>query len=508
MFFLLLFLTICAAQSTELKEKDHTTGERKEKSYKKGEWEDKNGGGTETLQVDFAPPAELSIKVLSELQRQAEKVLKDDSNVDDETVFSEESVKHWVQINPDIAELTEDTSLVFQMHNIWTKFANISCGEEFVAKRTCVTEMYQLKEFIDNENPIGNDYSDYSDYSVKEDFCSRLEASCPDDKFPSIDGWCNNKQHPEWGSTNQPYSRLIGKSFYKDGFFQPWSENDGFPSPREISQTFMTDPKGETLNDELSILFMQWGQFIAHDITQAAVQPGKVDEKCRSPNCIATQGSIFDIKVGRKTFQFISSKKGSRDPCHKNDGPIQSEQVNGYSSYIHATTVYRRNLEGTAKLLRKEEHSGKLDSFFPAKKQSTKHCGDPRCTVTPVLYTLHGLFLKEHNRLVDKLREEGMNDPELLFNMARQIVIAEIQAITYRQWLPLVVGQEIMKKYKLNIESDSGSEYDPSTDATLFNEFVTAAFRFGHSLIAGNVNSKLPMSHKLQETFFSRQYFQ
>ena len=24
----------------------------------------------------------------------------------------------------------------------------------------------------------------------------------------------------------------------------------------------------ETLNDELSILFMQWGQFIAHDITQ------------------------------------------------------------------------------------------------------------------------------------------------------------------------------------------------------------------------------------------------
>ena len=49
-------------------------------------------------------------------------------------------------------------------------------------------------------------------------------------------------------------------------------------------------------------------------------------------------------------------------------------------------------------------------------------------------------------RLVDKLREEGMNDPELLFNMARRIVIAEIQAITYRQWLPLVVGQEIMKK--------------------------------------------------------------
>ena len=48
--------------------------------------------------------------------------------------------------------------------------------------------------------------------------------------------------------------------------------------------------------------------------------------------------------------------------------------------------------------------------------------------------------------MVDKLREEGMNDPELLFNMARQIVIAEIQAITYRQWLPLVVGQEIMKK--------------------------------------------------------------
>lgn len=43
--------------------------------------------------------------------------------------------------------------------------------------------------------------------------------------------------------------------------------------------------------------------------------------------------------------------------------------------------------------------------------------------------------------------------------------------------------------------------YDPEIDAHL-NEFVTAGFRFGHSLIAGNINSNGPKSHSSQRNLF------
>jgi len=153
--------------------------------------------------------------------------------------------------------------------------------------------------------------------------------------------------------------------------------------------------------------------------------------------------------------------------------------------------------------LSKETKNGGLDPFFPFK--GSEHCGDERCYVTPMLLSLHGLFLREHNRLVDKLKKTNlMSNSEKRFNVARRILIAEIQAITYQQWLPLVLGDKIMGEYGLDIPQDPTTVYDPEIDATLFNEFVTAGFRFGHSLIAGNINSNGPKSHSLNETFFHK----
>lgn len=64
---------------------------------------------------------------------------------------------------------------------------------------------------------------------------------------------------------------------------------------------------------------------------------------------------------------------------------------------------------------------------------------------------LHRLFLAEHNRLAFELiRANPHWDDEDIFLEARRIVIAEIQHITYSEWLPVVIGD--MKDLRLQTQ--------------------------------------------------------
>lgn len=55
-----------------------------------------------------------------------------------------------------------------------------------------------------------------------------------------------------------------------------------------------------------------------------------------------------------------------------------------------------------------------------------------------------------------------------MFEGARRIVIAEIQAITFREFLPALFGQD-MPQYQ---------GYNPQLNGGVGNAFATAAFRY------------------------------
>jgi peroxidase len=115
--------------------------------------------------------------------------------------------------------------------------------------------------------------------------------------------------------------------------------------------------------------------------------------------------------------------------------------------------------------------------------------GDDRINEQPGLIIMHIVWLREHNRVAANLQtlNPTWND-EQLFQEARRVVIAEWQHILYNELLPMFLGPRYMRDFNLFPSSRdiySNNEYDPSIDPSITNEFATAAFRMGHTLLQG-----------------------
>lgn len=58
------------------------------------------------------------------------------------------------------------------------------------------------------------------------------------------------------------------------------------------------------------------------------------------------------------------------------------------------------------------------------------------------LVALHTIFHREHNRIAEELSKiNPMWTDEILFLESRKIVIAEMQTIIYKEFLPAVIGK-------------------------------------------------------------------
>lgn len=74
--------------------------------------------------------------------------------------------------------------------------------------------------------------------------------------------------------------------------------------------------------------------------------------------------------------------------------------------------------------------------------------GDVRANVHPHLTAMHTLWMREHNRIAHALANFNPTwGDEMLYQESRRIVVAQLQHITYTQWLPELVGEFVVVMY-------------------------------------------------------------
>lgn len=339
--------------------------------------------------------------------------------------------------------------------------------------------------------------------------------------YRTITGDCNNRRNSALGAANRALARWLPAE-YEDGLSLPFGWTPGkkrncFPIPlaREVSNQILSYLNEEgVLDQDRSLLFMQWGQIVDHDLDlipetelgSSEHSKEQCDKYCiQGDNCFPIMFPPGDPKMMTqgKCMPFFRAGFVCPTPPYQS---LAREQINALNSFLDASFVYSpepslasrlRNLSSPLGLMAVNQEFWDHDLAYPPfdnKKPSpcefintTAHvpcflAGDSRASEHILLAASHTLFLREHNRLVRELKRLNPQwDGEQLYQEARKILGAFVQVITFRDYLPIVLGVEMQKW----IPPYRG--YNQSVDPRISNVF-TFAFRFGHLEVPSTVS--------------------
>lgn len=190
-------------------------------------------------------------------------------------------------------------------------------------------------------------------------------------------------------------------------------------------------------------------------------------------------------------------------PAHRRDCFLSwREQTNQATSFIDASPIYANSvkLADRARVFRngflifgtgaRGSLPGLLTDDICQHGGFAAQCiraGDGRSGEQPGLLALHHVWVGAHNRLASKLSSMNSHwSDEKIYQEARRIIGAMFQHITYREFLPIVLGREVVKLFDLELlHNGYYNGYSSAINPTIANAFSAAAFRFGHSLVQG-----------------------
>ena len=354
-------------------------------------------------------------------------------------------------------------------------------------------------------------------------------------RYPLYDGSCNNRIDAARGQAFRPLKRLLPAK-YADGVEMVRNSVTGsaLPSARVVANRLHgANKESKAPISDLTHMFTQWGQFIIHDIVHTPVIKGKngtdLDCNCENPHpeCINIDIAVDDKQYNseNKTCFGLARSLPTPDRLCNVKGPRQ--QINQISSYIDGTTVYgidetlvneiRDPNSEAGELKTSTKYSGTShgdhlphidqmdegDSMgkpfaCPMKLNRNKEqcffAGDKRINENAGLTSMHTIFMREHNRIARELKNKNPHwTSDTVFDETRLVIAAIHQVITYNEYLPALLGPLYTRRYNLAMaRSGYFYGYDASVDASVTNEFTTAAFRFGHSMINDQLSRPSP----------------
>src|SRR4051812_46166870 len=307
----------------------------------------------------------------------------------------------------------------------------------------------------------------------------------------TIDGTGNNVTSPARGAANTPFIRSGYKQEYVDSRSVMYTE-PARPNARNVSNSVSAQATSHPSARNLSNYIWAWGQFLTHD-TDLTTSSAGAAVNGSAPISISSPADPLGpspIPFTRANFalQPNDPSTGVRIP------------VNEVTSYIDASAIYGSDSVRAAALRSDGGTGAKLlldaggllprntaglpnDNEGPVPGNQLFLAGDIRSNENSLLTSLHTVFAREHNRLVDRIAaQQPTLAAEDQYQLARKLVGAEMQAITYHEFLPALLGTGS------TVPRAEQYIYNSQQQATITTAHSHAAFRFGHSAVTSQLN--------------------
>eukprot|EP01084_Bolivina_argentea_P086992 157184_1 len=366
---------------------------------------------------------------------------------------------------------------------------------------------------------------------------SSSSSSQSEREYRSYSGVCNNKYRPMEGARHNIYSRGEEGAEYTldaNGIYQ--SPVLTRPNPRIISNSIgaassETNGQGPLNGFGINLLELFFGQFINHDLQNNDMQ-GPFDLNL-SNLLNSPQLPVMNLSIDDPLYNSVSQRNGIPQLRNFNStGYIinnQFEITNNATGWMDLSTIYgsdetvafrlREFVDG--KLITRDYKREVLFSYDPfntytrnitlteygppksetllkvddailtetedglispestASQDDMFTFGDKRGTENAALLAMQTVFLREHNRICDELKERNPSwNDEKLYQEARRWNIAKYQKIVMYDYLSVILGDVEIPEY-------DGYNSEILTDTS--HLFSTVAFRYGHSSVTDYV---------------------
>lgn len=274
-----------------------------------------------------------------------------------------------------------------------------------------------------------------------------------------LDGNAAHPENPDWGATGSALLYLAPSALGPNGEMAGADR----PNPRAVSNIVAVQD-GATVNAAGASDFLWiWGQFLDHDLSLTSAGPS---EAADIP--VPAGDPYFDpYGTGAAIIPFTRADR--------HDGAYRNE-ITAYhdASMIYGSDGYKVSQMRAEGGMLKMTADGQL-----LRDGGGFLTGDVRAAENAALSSMHTIFTREHNRLVAELaaRDPCLSDSQL-FEAARARVEALMQAITFKEFLPILIGEGTLAAYQ---------GYDPAVNPGIAIEFSTAVYRLGHTLLPADL---------------------